>query len=215
MNKGTLRLLVVLAILACADSPTPPDPFSAVVPGSTGNPPPPSLLGDVEGDFSVDVSSTTTSGMSAAASASQAASITHAFAIQPVEFAANQSRTNYFMIFPKQTPPPGGRRLGTLLRGRIALVGGVVSGVGRIFDFDPVNNGFFVIDLAQFNGLGRSPFVPCGQSVQPGCWEIVPPVTATFYQIREQDRNGDYFFRAFQTGPAVLKFVFSVDAQAR
>ncbi|MEJ7809640.1 MAG: hypothetical protein WKG32_04400 [Gemmatimonadaceae bacterium] len=222
MRSSWLPLVAVAFAAACSDR-VATAPASANGPSydvSLGsNPPPPELDGTIVGDFGVGASASaarasTTTGLSLkkdnGVGAAAIVTANHTFHIYPVEFNDNSATgiaTKTWMHFPmNQVTPPNALAIGPISQGRIIYENGVTTATGRVFEFDAVNNGYWVIDLGQINGYQGPQFLPC-TPVRPNCVQIAPAVVSQFYHIIGTAGNGQYIFEVFNSAPSPLKFV--------
>lgn len=200
MQRRLVPMLATLALIAaCADSPTGPNDGALAIASAASNPPPPSFGGTLVGDF--DVSGTF--GKRSLGATAQGLSLEvgsggyhHRFTISPVEYNANTAQTAYWMNFPS-------RPLG---KGRIYYSNGQTTGSGLIADFDQANNGWWVIDLAQFTGA-YNVFGPCTNTANwVNCVELTKPIVATFVRTVGTDENGKEINEKLTSDPALLRF---------
>ncbi len=204
--KHPLLLPVAVLALATACSDVPNSPVSPDRASLAALPPPPVLRGGVSGSFTVS-SSTEFSGSYTSSSVvvPPGPPFTHVFTILFVEFNANQTQTFYVMNYPRQTLPPAASSL-KVSKGRIEWNGSISLARGRIFSFDPVNNGYWLINLNQYSGQTTNPFQPCAAATTL-CTQLVPPVIAQFFQIVGVREDGTFQFREYNSAPGSLSFV--------
>ncbi len=216
MNRRALLSLLVAGAAGCTADRIPVAPAVVVDPGVfflPGNPPPPFLSGAVGAVLVVGggPAPARVPGIAPLHNVAPSATFEHRFAIMPVVYDANAQQTVYWMNFPPQQRPPKAFRIGPITRGRITQEPEGTFARGRIFDFDAENNGFWVIDLTQFNQPAGVPaFGPCLRPNLP-CVTLPTPIVATFYQIVGTDPQGNYLFQLFTSDPAQLSFIDPAD----
>ncbi|MBC7791894.1 MAG: hypothetical protein H7Z74_18255, partial [Anaerolineae bacterium] len=77
---------------------------------------------------------------------------------------------------------------------------------GLIYSYDAINNGYWSINLAQYNNKTTNPFQPCASTSTYLCTELYPPVVARFHQIVGTRPNGSFEYRVFLSDPSTLSF---------
>lgn len=216
MRRPLLLPFAALSIAAaCVDAPSSPVPAHRTS-LAVGTPPPPRLGGSatgtfsvggspgVEGGFSSDANAGFRAGADLAGTAVARPPFIHQFTITQVEYNANASQTVYWMSFPKQTLPPNADP-SRAQKGYIRWNGSESYARGRIFSYDPVNNGYWFINLKQYSGRTTNPFQSCASTFL--CTQLVPPVVAQFYQIAVVRPDGSIEFKVHTSSPANLTFV--------
>jgi hypothetical protein len=185
MRYRVLPLIVSAAFLvACAGGSgdmTLPTSSPAVT--QTDNPPPPLLNMTAFASLQTSIASgraaNTTNGLlSLDATADRfKEAFSFEFRLKDIEFNANEEQTRYFMSFPRNGD-------GTPI---IVQENGHSEGKGKIWTFDTRNDGFWLIDLAQFT-VEQNVFAPCAEPIHPDCVELTVPLVAHFIRFNKRGK---------------------------